>query len=126
MSDAKVLLLVEDERLILWTLQEMLEFGGYVVIAATCGVDAITILDSRHPEIAGVVTDVRLGVGPNGWEVSWRARELQPDIPVVYASGDSAAEWPFYGVPKSIMVPKPYGTSQMLTAISSILISSTP
>jgi CheY-like chemotaxis protein len=63
MSDAKVLLLVEDERLILWTPQEMLEFGGYVVIAATCGVDAITILDSRHPEIAGVVTDVRLGGG---------------------------------------------------------------
>ncbi len=38
MSDAKVLLLVEDEPLVLWTLQEMLEFGGYVVIAATCGV----------------------------------------------------------------------------------------
>lgn len=125
MSDGTLLLVVEDEPLILWTVQEMLEFGGYAVIPATCGSQAITILDSRHPEIAGVVTDVRLGVGPNGWEVSWRARELNPDIPVIYVSGDSAAEWPLHGVPKSIMVPKPYETTQILTAISSALLPST-
>lgn len=123
MSDGSLLLVVEDEPLILWTVQEMLEIGGYAVLPAFSGSEAITILDGRHHEIAGVITDVRLGLGPNGWEVSWRARELQPDIPVIYVSGDNAAEWPLYSVPKSIMIPKPYETAQMLTTVSSVLVS---
>lgn len=122
MLDAMMLLLVEDEPLILLGIQEALEAGGYTVVAVTSGADAISVLESRHPEIDGIITDVRLGAGPDGWEVSRHARELRPDMPVVYATGDSAPDWPVYGVPQSILVAKPYAPAEMLTAISSVLM----
>lgn len=120
-SDVVVLLVVEDEPLILMAIQDALEMGGYAVIPATSGHDALAVLGSRHHEIAGMITDVRLGTGPDGWAVSRHARTLKPEIPVVYVTGDSAAEWPLYGVPKSIMVPKPYEAMQILTAVSTVL-----
>lgn len=122
MSDVVVLLVVEDEPLILVAIQDALETNGYAVIPAICGVDAMTALDGRHHEIAGMITDVRLGSGPDGWEVSRYARTLNPEIPVVYVTGDSVADWPAYGVPQSIMIPKPYEAAQMLTVISSVVI----
>lgn len=125
MSDAVVLLVVEDEPLILFAIQDALETNGYAVIPAICGVDAMTALDSRHHEIAGMITDVGLGSGPDGWEVSRYARTLKPEIPVVYVTGDSVADWPAYGVPQSIMVPKPYEALHILTAVSTVLVPMT-
>lgn len=121
MADAVVLLVVEDEPLILMATQDVLEVSGYTVIPATCGQDAITILDRHHREIAGMITDVRLGSGPNGWVVSQHARTLDPEIPVIYVTGDSAPDWPVFGVPRSIMVPKPYEAAHILTALSTVL-----
>ncbi len=37
-------------------------------------------------------------------------------------SGDSATDWAAQGVPKSIMLQKPFVEAQLLTAISSLLI----
>jgi CheY-like chemotaxis protein len=122
---AIVLLLVEDEPLILMAAQEALEAGGFTVVPAASGTEALVVLNSRHTEIAGVITDVRLGSGPDGWEVSRHARELKPDFPVIYVTGDSAADWPVNGVPNSILLQKPYAAAQILTAISSVLIGAT-
>lgn len=68
-----------------------------------------------------MLTDIRLGRGPNGWDVAKRAREIMADIPVIYVSGDSAAEWASKGVPNSVMVPKPYALAQLVTAISQLI-----
>jgi hypothetical protein len=57
--------------------------------------------------------------------VSRHARELKPDFPVIYVTGDSAADWPVNGVPNSILLQKPYAAAQILTAISSVLIGAT-
>ncbi|MDP8919398.1 MAG: response regulator, partial [Pseudomonadota bacterium] len=70
---------------------------------------------------SGVVTDIRLGAGPTGWDVARRARELAPGIPVIYVSGDSAHEWDSRGLPNSVMITKPFVTAQVLTAISTLL-----
>lgn len=42
-------------------------------------------------------------------------------MPVVYISGDSAHEWPVKGVPKSVMVPKPFAVAQIITAVPILL-----
>jgi hypothetical protein len=44
-----------------------------------------------------------------------------PEMPVVYATADSAHEWPAQGVPKSVVVQKPYASAQLVTAISALL-----
>lgn len=115
------LLVVEDEAVILVDLESALEDAGFAVISAYNGAQALTLLESEGEKIVGLVTDIRVGPGPNGWEIAHKARELNPDIPIVYMSGDSARDWPVEGVPNSLMIPKPFATAQVVTAISTLL-----
>lgn len=121
MEMAVALLVVEDEPLILLAIQDALEDGGYTVITAGSGQEAMEILESRRNEISGMITDIRLGSGPDGWKLARHARELKPNMPVVYATGDSAHEWPSQGVPKSLLMQKPYAAAQAVSAISTLL-----
>lgn len=118
-----LVLLVEDEPLVLLVAQDALMAGGYAVLALTGGAEAILALDDNKGEVAGLVTDIRLGAGPNGWDVARHARELHADLPIVYTTGDSAADWPVQGVPNSAVVQKPYAAAQLLTAISTLMTS---
>ncbi len=116
-----LLLLAEDEPLVQLATEDALKAGGYGVVTASDGAEAIAILDRSHQELSGVVTDIKLGAGPSGWDVARHARELKPDVPVVYATGDSAHEWTVNGVPKSVVIQKPYASAQVVIAISTLL-----
>lgn len=102
-------------------LQEILEDGGYQLILAKDGKEAITSLEQQSDGLRGLITDIDLGQGPDGWDVARRARELKPEISVVYMSGASAHEWVSHGVPNSTMVSKPFAPAQIVTAISALL-----
>jgi two-component system cell cycle response regulator CpdR len=58
----------------------------------------------------------------DGWEIARRARELIPNLPVVYISGHGSADWPSKGVPNSLILSKPFATAQLITAISTLLV----
>ena len=118
-----LLLLVEDEPLVLLVAQDALEAGGYKVVPVQIASDALSVLSSRGAELSGLVTDIRLPGGPDGWEIARHARELRADLPIVYTTGDSAADWPAKGVPNSVVVQKPYAGAQLLTAISTLMTS---
>ena len=62
-----------------------------------------------------------MGSKTNGWAVAHRARELHPDVPVIYMTGGSAADWSANGVPNSILVPKPFAPAQIVTAVAQLL-----
>jgi CheY-like chemotaxis protein len=66
LSDAILLLLVEDEPLISLAAHDGLEAGGFTLVLADDGEAALQVLESRHQELSGLITDVRLGSGPNG------------------------------------------------------------
>jgi CheY-like chemotaxis protein len=116
-----VVLLVEDEPLILLVAQDALEAGGYTVLPVQLAPQALGLLDSRIGELSGLITDIRLPGGLDGWEIARHARELKADLPVVYTTADSAGEWPAKGVPNSVVVQKPYAPAQLLTAISTLM-----
>jgi CheY-like chemotaxis protein len=116
-----VVLLVEDEPLVLLVAQDALEAGGYTVLPVQLATEALHVLDSRIAELSGLVTDIRLPGGVDGWEIARHARELKPDLPVVYTTADSAPDWPAKGVPNSVVVQKPYAGAQLLTAISTLM-----
>ena len=120
-TSAILLPLVEDEELIRMNLEEELAEAGFDVVIATNGQDAMSQLDADPTRFCGVLTDIKLGRGSDGWEVAQRARELVPEIPIVYISGDSAHEWRAKGVPGSIMVAKPFVGAQIITAVSTLL-----
>ena len=115
------ILLVEDEPLIGLSVQDALEEAGYSVSILHSGKEAISDLQSEKTKAVGLITDIRLGSTPDGWDVARAARELDKQFPVVYLSGDSAGEHGARGVPDSIMIQKPFAPAQVVTAISALL-----
>lgn len=121
MADSILLLLVEDEALIRMNLQEELEEEGFELVVAATGAQALAELEADAARFRGLLTDIKVGVGPDGWDLAERARSFVPGIPVVYMSGDSAHLWTVKGVPHSIMVTKPFVVAQIVTAITTLL-----
>jgi CheY-like chemotaxis protein len=128
MMSTILVLLVEDDPIILDVARTALEDGGYDVVVAENGPAALRLLDERFSDLAALVTDIRIGKGSDGWDVSRHAREFNPEISIDYMSGDSADEWAARGVPKSLLVQKPFAKAQLITAVSTLLneASSTP
>jgi CheY-like chemotaxis protein len=122
LENAALILVVEDEQIIREVVGTALEDDGYHVIVAETGEEAVALLDD-HKDARGVITDVRLGGKRKltGWDVARYARELNPDIAVVYVSGDSGVDWAAQGVPKSVMVVKPFAITQISTALANLL-----
>ncbi len=121
MKPAIMILLVEDEEATRLVLEETLRDGGFELIVTTNGDEALGALQSQYKILRGLITDINLGTGPDGWAVARRARELRPDLPVIYMSGASGDDWTSRGVPHSIFVAKPFAPAQVVTAISSLL-----
>lgn len=117
----KRVLVVEDQPLILLSVCEALEAGGYATLAISTGIEAATLIEDESGQFAALVTDVRLGQGLDGWALARRAREFNPDLPVVYMSGDSAPEHGARGVKDSMMIQKPFVGSQIVRAVSVLL-----
>lgn len=122
-----VVFVVEDDVLIQPLLVEPLEEGGYKVLVASSGADAIKLLDGQEAaSIRALITDINLGPSsPSGWDVARRAREIDPDIPVVYVTGDSAHDWSSQGVPNSLLISKPFAPAQIITAVSQLINQAT-
>lgn len=121
---APVLLYVEDEVLVQDMLVMALEEAGFTVLVANDGVAAIKILSSPSQTLHGLITDINLGMGPDGWDIARAAREMATGLPVVYVSAESEHEWTSRGVPNSMMITKPFVPAQVVVAISSLLIVS--
>jgi DNA-binding response OmpR family regulator len=122
MQVGQLLLVVEDEALILDLLEDALREAGYDVVIAADGRKALAELEADPDRFRGIITDIRLGGGPTGWDIGHRARELSPHIQVAYISGDSSHEWASKGVPNSLMISKPFAMAQVVTAASTLLL----
>jgi DNA-binding NtrC family response regulator len=78
-------------------------------------------MEKNAARFRAVVTDIRLGAGPDGWRIGQRARELNPAMPVVYMSADSTHDWASKGVPGSMVLSKPFAPAQLVTAVSALI-----
>ena len=119
-----VLLIAEDEFLLLPDIEEALEEAGYQIVITSNGTDAIAQLQSDASRFKALITDIRMGPGPTGWDVAHRARELSPTLPVIYMTGDSAAAWAANGVPNSVLLQKPFVMAQLVVAVSQLITQS--
>ena len=99
-------LLVEDEFMISEWVAQSLSDQGFAVQTATNAADALDHL--VVDEIDVLLTDINLPGGMDGLSLARRARELRPNIPVVYASARATMLSPDVRVPGAIILPKPY------------------
>ena len=120
------ILVVEDDQLVQGLVEVTLSDGGFDTVIAASGEEALTLLQGDKGKYRALVTDINLQGKMDGWEVAQRAREIEPDFPVVYMSGAAAADWTSKGVSNSIMLEKPFAPAQLVTAVSHLLNSGTP
>jgi len=121
-----LVLYVEDEPLILDLAVAALEDAGFAIEALGAGTIALKVLEARSGEFRALITDIDLGAEVDGWQIATRARELRPDLPVIYVSGGSSNDWPSKGVPGSVMIVKPYAFAQLVVAVSEALVTDEP
>lgn len=85
------ILVVDDDRSILATVQEILVAEGYDVRAAGGGAEAVSIARSWAPTL--VLLDMRMP-GVDGWAVARAMRGFAAGVPiVVMTAAENAARW---------------------------------
>jgi len=120
----EVVLLVEDEPFVREMARSALENGGYRVIEAGDGREALNIWDRSSADIDLVVTDM---VMPNGVSGGALARTLQahtPDLHVICTSGYTP-EYIERDLPsndKITFLPKPYLPKRLLEVVRQCLV----
>ncbi|MFC3579051.1 response regulator [Sphingomonas hylomeconis] len=114
-------MVVEDEPSVLLFLEEGLDERGFDVISARNGGEALHILGSNPLDVAVLVADIRIGEGIDGWEIARCARDIEPALPIVYITGDSAGAWDEQGVPNSRLLQKPFTRLDLADAINGLL-----
>jgi CheY-like chemotaxis protein len=126
LEDLLLVLVVEDDQDVQNIVEEALRDGGFEPAIASSGEEAVTLLKEGKSKCRALVTDINLGRGKmDGWEIAKHAREIDPEFPIVYMTGDSAGEWASKGVPNSILLTKPFAPAQLVTAVSQLLNIST-
>ena len=85
-SGGETILVVEDDPGLRSLAVTMLSGFGYDVLAAASGAEGFMLL-TAHPEVDLLFSDVMLADGMNGAELGRRARELRPDLRILYTTG---------------------------------------
>lgn len=111
MERRKSVLVVEDEVLIGEMIGSALSDDGFDVHLSGDAGDALRYLRSGKP-VDVLFTDIDLPGEIDGGGLARRARELFPDLAVVYASGKASGVRHVAKVPGSIFMQKPYDPYQ--------------
>lgn len=115
-----LILVVEAEPVIQEVVNEALTGAGFDAEITSSGEEAVTLIRGDKSRYRALVTDINLRGKLNGWEVARRAREVVPDLPVVYMTA-SGHEYPAQGVPNSVLLQKPFASAPVVTAVSQLL-----
>ena len=121
MENQPIILVVEDDAPLQSIVEDALTDGGFEPAIAASGEEAVTLLSGNKGRYHALVTDIQLRGVIEGWEVAKKAREIDPEFPIVYMTGGNAAEWPSHGVPNSILLTKPFAPAQLVTAVAQLL-----
>jgi CheY-like chemotaxis protein len=113
----RLALLVEDEWLVRLDLTDALESAGWTITETNSGEDALALL-RQGERFDVVITDIRLHGAMTGWDVADVFRASNPDIGIIYASGNPALAG--REVTGSIFLAKPVRIDQLVAACERI------
>ncbi|HUL88253.1 MAG TPA: response regulator [Pseudolabrys sp.] len=110
-------LVVEDEVLISNLVADALTASGFLVHEVTTADEALRYIDSGA-DVDVLFTDVKLPGSMNGAELATRARQLRPEMPIVYASGRYKLSEISPLVPRSLFMAKPYDPNDVCALLT--------
>lgn len=116
------ILVVDDEKLVRDTLKNMLEIGGYDVLLASNGEEAIKVYLENKEQIAMVLLDMTMPI-MDGEETFRELRRINPNVKVLLSSGYNEKDIleRFIGKGLTGFIQKPFVLSSLLETIKSII-----
>ena len=119
----KAILVAEDEEDVRLVVSEALAAAGFMVLNAESGPEALRILEA-NPGIDLLFTDIRMPGGMDGFELAHRAKQMRPDLRVVYTSGYvKELPWGEHGIGHGPMLRKPYRNRDLVAEVNRMLAS---
>jgi two-component system, response regulator PdtaR len=118
-------LVVEDEVLISNLVADVLSASGFLVYEVTTADEALEYIDSGAA-IDVLFTDINLPGGMNGAELATRARQMRPEMPIVYASGRYKLSEIAPLVPRSLFMAKPYDPNDVCALLTRLTGTGSP
>ncbi len=113
----KRVLVVDDHETTRQTIARMLEAGGFSVVQASSGAEALDRLARQSGDIDIVLSDVTMP-GMNGIDLSYQIGELYPSMPVAIVSGDvSELERSIIGRSAVPFIKKPFHAESLYSAV---------
>jgi len=112
-------LVVDDEQIVRTHLRRLLELRGYRVTEAAGGLAGLESLERDQPDV--MILDIRMP-DLDGVEVIRRIRAAGSKVPVVLSSAFSNTA--LERLPRDafeVLLPKPYGTAELLNAVEQAL-----
>ncbi len=121
-TQAPVIMVVDDEEGIRQVVQAYLQKHGYKVLLAVDGVEALEVMQQNPGQIQAVILD--LNMPRMGGEDTFTAlRQIRPDLPVILCSGyeEEDAVRSFGGLGLSGFLHKPYETRALLARLDKLV-----
>jgi two-component system cell cycle sensor histidine kinase/response regulator CckA len=118
----ETILLAEDEQDVREVAKEFLESGGYTVIEAHDGAEALRLVETHEGAIGLLITDMVMP-GMSGQELAGRLRQKRAGLRALFMSGYSerAAAESAQGDTSIRLLTKPFSRSALLRAVYEIL-----
>lgn len=120
-SRGGTILVAEDENGVRLLVRRLLSEAGYVVLEASCGADAMQILETHHGSIDLLLTDVVMA-DFGGRTLADAARVLRPTLRVLYMSGyaddDHLLE---SSAPAEAFLDKPFTREELYRAVDELM-----
>lgn len=116
------ILLTEDEQDVREVAREFLESGGYTVMEARDGEEALGLVQKHEGAINLLVTDMVMP-GMTGRELAARLKEQRPGLRILYMSGysEQAASESLQSDPSMRLLTKPFSRLAILRAVHELL-----
>jgi DNA-binding NtrC family response regulator len=117
-----VVLVVDDDESVRRITTEILRKGGYTVLQAAGGTEALSVSWNHDGGLDLLLTDIVLP-GMNGVQLASRIADQRPGIAVIFMSGRPEVDAVRFGVqaPGYPFLPKPFGVEELLAIVGTVV-----
>lgn len=114
-----MILVVDDDDDVRDLAADLLTSEGFNVCTARNGDEGLATLKA-DPSIVVLFTDIVMPGSIDGWELADQAKQLRPDLRVIYTSGFTKI--PSDGIGHGPLLPKPWRRAQLCDCIKRVIV----
>jgi two-component system, cell cycle sensor histidine kinase and response regulator CckA len=119
----ETILVVEDDSMVRRMLETLLSMGGYQILSAASGAEALQVWKTNHAKVKLLLTDMVMPGGISGKELAETLRQERPELRVLISSGYSSdlVSGGEALPPKTWFLAKPYTPKELIEKVRTSL-----